>query len=169
MESANRASAACFETHAADVYSWAYRVLGRHHDALDVVQDVFVRWVKQCGDTPPTQPRGWLRRVTLNRAIDLCRRRHPGVAAPDDALDGLAYADGGSQDAAVDRSDLRNDISSALDKLTDVQRGVLVAKVYDELSFSQIASELGLAVTTVKTHYVRAVAAVGDRLRPRWA
>ncbi len=168
MDMTPKASAAGFESHAAEVYSWAYRVVGRHHDALDVVQDVFVRWVKQCGDAPPDKPRGWLRQVTLNRAIDLCRKRRPAVdldAAPSEPAMAIHtdHAD------TADRSDLRDDIATALEQLTDMQRSVLIAKVYDELTFMQIASELELAVSTVKTHYMRAVAAVGKRLRPRWA
>ena len=55
-----------------------------------------------------------------------------------------------------------------MSRLTDVQQAVLVAKVYDEMTFAAVASELGLAVSTVKTHYLRAVRAVGDRLELRW-
>jgi DNA-directed RNA polymerase specialized sigma24 family protein len=41
--------------------------------------------------------------------------------------------------------------------------------VYDEMTFAEIAAELSVAISTVKTHYLRAVQAVRDRLRPRWA
>jgi RNA polymerase sigma factor (sigma-70 family) len=69
----------------------------------------------------------------------------------------------------LDRATLREDIASALDRLSDIQRSVLVAKVYDEMTFAAIAAEMNVAVSTVKTHYLRAVQAVRDRLRPRWA
>ena len=59
-------------------------------------------------------------------------------------------------------------IAAAMDKLSEVQRGVLVAKVYDEMTFAEIAAELDLALSTVKTHYLRAVRAVRDRLERRW-
>ncbi|GAF95160.1 unnamed protein product, partial [marine sediment metagenome] len=55
------------------------------------------------------------------------------------------------------------------DRLSDVQRSVIVAKVYDDMTFAQVAEELGLAVSTVKTHYLRAVGTVRDRLKRRWA
>jgi len=155
-----------FEQYTADVYGWAYRLLGRHHDALDVVQDVFVRWDAQCARKSPTQPRGWLRRVTLNRAIDLRRRRR---ARPESAEEvGELVATQASTTAHLDHELLRSDIAIALDQLSDSQRSVLVAKVYDEMTFSQIATELDLAVPTVKTHYLRAVRIVRDRLRQRW-
>ena len=61
-------SAAEFEQHRHEVYGWAYRLLGRHHDALDVAQDVFLRWLGHRGADAPQHPRAWLRRVTINRS-----------------------------------------------------------------------------------------------------
>jgi RNA polymerase sigma factor (sigma-70 family) len=177
-----------FEEHSRQVYAWAYRLLGRHHDALDVVQDVFLRWSKQCRQSVPTQPRGWLRRVTINRAVDFCRRRMPvqggmgqleGLAARDSG----AFAAGGSAGFANvgadksgagigievgDEERFRGDVAAAFDGLTDAQRSVLVSKVFDGLTFAEIAAEQEVAVSTVKTHYLRAIRAVRDRLSPRW-
>lgn len=154
-----------FEQYTAQVYGWAYRLLGRHHDALDVVQDVFLRWDAQCLREAPKQPRGWLRRVTVNRAIDVRRRRHEGselqLEPPDVGV--------GDADMQIDREMLRSDVATAMDQLSDAQRSVLVAKVYDDMSFREIAEELELALSTVKTHYLRAVRAVRDRLEHRWA
>ncbi len=156
-----------FEQYTAQVYGWAYRLLGRHHDALDVVQDVFLRWDAQCAREAPKRPRGWLRRVTVNRAIDLQRRRQGGSDASDEAMASVATRD--EVGGRIDRKMLREDITMALDRLSDVQRSVLVAKVYDEMTFAAIAAELELALSTVKTHYLRAVRAVRDRLQKRWS
>ncbi len=156
-----------FERHSRDVYGWAYRLLGRHHDALDVVQDVFLRWDKQCAEAPPPRPRGWLRRVTVNRAIDMCRSRR----ADGDRLTKLpvrSVAEPLRLAETADMEALRGDIAAAFDPLTDIQRGVLIAKVYDGLTFARIAAEHELALSTVKTHYLRAVRAVRNRLRSRW-
>ena len=170
MTTANSPPPAGFEQYTGEVYGWAYRVLGRHHDALDVVQDVFLKWDRQCGEQPPKQPRGWLRRVTLNRAIDLRRSNRLDSKPIAQVFDGPSTSKGlAATNETIDQAALRNDISVALDRLTELQRGVLVAKVYDEMTFAQIAAELSLAVSTVKTHYLRAVQAVRDRLQPRWA
>ncbi len=160
-------STATFEQYTADVYGWAYRLLGRHHDALDVVQDVFLRWDAQCAREAPQRPRGWLRRVTVNRAIDL-RRGRKGEA-PVELTERSVVETARESESKVDRELLREDITAALDRLSDVQRGVLVAKVYDDMKFREIAEELGLALSTVKTHYLRAVRAVRDQLQRRWA
>ncbi len=155
-----------FEQYAEDVYGWAYRLLGHHQDALDVVQDVFLPWARQCSQRPPDQPRSWLRRVTLNRAIDVRRHAQAAPAHADAPVRLSATTDSATE--TIDKATLRDDIASALDRLTDVQRGVLVAKVYEELTFREIAEEFNLAISTVKTHYLRAVRAVRDRLRHPW-
>ena len=164
-----------FEQYQGEVYGWAYRLLGCHHDALDVVQDVFLRWDAQCTREAPARPHGWLRQVTLNRAIDLRRRRRAAPESGDNAAsrgirhDVQQQAIGGDAAARLDQEVLRDDIAAALSLLSDAQRGVLVAKVYDEMTFARIGDEMGLAVSTVKTHYLRAVRTVRDRLQRRWA
>ncbi len=155
-----------YELYAAQVYGWAYRFLGRHHDALDVVQDVFLKWMTQCARGTPDRPRGWLRRVTVNRAIDVARQRRETPEAD------IQVADRDGDTQALDRHDrevLREDVSTAMQRLPEMQRAVLVAKVYDELTFAQVAEELDIAVSTAKTHFLRAVSAMRGRLRVRWA
>ena len=145
-----------------DVYSWAYRLLGRHHDALDVAQDVFLRWTKQIEGSVPDHPRSWLRRVTTNRAIDMVRARATSVPpAPRAPVTGT-----GSE---LELQELRCAVAAAMAGLTDMQRSVLTAKVYESLTFRAIAGELGVSVPTVKTHYLRAVRAMRERLDPQWS
>lgn len=160
-------STSTFEPFARDVYRWAFRVLGHHHDALDVVQEVFLKWHRQCSRIVPDQPRGWLRRVTVNRAIDLRRQRR--TVAPADAMQTEPADESPDVLAREDRDLLRADFAAALESLSDAQRSVLVAKVYDELTFRQIAQDLGLAISTVKTHYLRALRAVRQKLKLRWS
>ena len=99
-----------FERYTHEVYGWAYRLLGRHHDALDVVQDVFVRWNNQCTQAPPRQPRGWLRKVTLNRALDIGRSRTARREADPDNLANIAAEP--VLRFHSDQADLRRDVAA---------------------------------------------------------
>jgi RNA polymerase sigma-70 factor (ECF subfamily) len=155
---------AVFEQHRQEVYGWAYRLLGRHHDALDAAQDVFLRWLAQSRRVQPDSPRGWLRQVTINRAIDLLRRRRETRGALEIAATHAAEPEPDS----IEQAELRGDIAVAIEGLTDAQRNVLIAKVYDRMTFAQIAAELSIAVPTAKTHYLRALQVVRDRLSRRW-
>jgi len=154
-----------FAAHASQVYAWAYRVLGRHHDALDVVQDVFVRWDQQCRTTTPAQSRAWLRRVTINRAIDLRRQAHQiAPRSTDDALP--APPASAEQRSDIDEAVVRDRLLVAMDRLSERQRLVLIAQTFDELTFAEIARDMQSSVSTVKTHYLRALRAVRARLDP---
>ena len=154
-----------FQRYRHDVYAWAYRLLGRHHDALDVAQDVFLRWMRQMRQAPPDHPRSWLRSVTINRAIDLLRAPRPEALGAE-SVSVLHRADDRSE---AEGDELRAAVAAAMTDLSEMQRSVLTAKVHDDLTFAQIAAEHGLAVPTVKTHYLRALRAVRDRLERDWA
>lgn len=160
----NGTSAQDFETYARQVYAWAYRLLGRHHDALDVVQEVFIRWDRQCNASTPDKPMGWLRRVTVNRAIDLRRRREANPTQSEATIAQTPVPRIASDDLGL----LRSDIAKALAELTHMQRGVLIAKVYDDRTFAEIADEMNLSIPTVKTHYLRAIRTMRDKLGPKW-
>jgi len=151
-----------FAAHASQVYAWAYRILGQHHDALDVVQDVFIRWDRQCQTTEPMQSRAWLRRVTINRAIDFRRQARPVVSL--DAHGDAPTSVVAEQRDNVDETLVRDQLLTAMDRLSEMQRLVLIAKTFDELTFAEIARDMQSSVSTVKTHYVRALRGVREGL-----
>ncbi|MCH7813087.1 MAG: RNA polymerase sigma factor [Planctomycetes bacterium] len=148
-----------FDQHRPKVYAWAYRLLQNHHDALDVTQEVFLRWWRSRGsETDPANPVGWLRQVTVNLAIDTLRsaRRRRAAPLPDEAT-----ADDPTDPALAETSAR---VTEALAGLTDRQRCIVVAKAYDGCTFAQIAVQLGTSVPTVKTHYLRGLRTLRDRL-----
>ncbi len=143
-------AASAFERYRAAVYGWAYRVLGDHHDALDVTQDVFVTWWRVHRENgAPAHPIGWLRTVTINRAINLFKTRGRVRSLEGEPVSDLAAT-------GVDREV----VAGALAGLPEMQRAVLFAKVYDGCTFAEVAEQLDVAVSTVKTHYVRGLQSV---------
>jgi RNA polymerase sigma-70 factor (ECF subfamily) len=150
-----------FEPYRKAIYQWAFRLLGSHHDALDTVQDVFIRWVMQAKRRVPKNPRSWLRKTTMNRAIDLIRSRR---------FFSLRLEEGTAvyQEERAELEELRADLAEGLKRLTESQRAVLTAKEYDGLTFTRIAEEMDVAVPTVKTHYLRALQSMRRSLAGRW-
>ena len=142
----------------AQVYRWAYRFLHNHHDALDATQEVLLKWFRSGGEGI-ANPRAWLRRMTTNHCIDLIRRERRTERGEAELIDTDTPL------ATAGREELRLRIAAALDRLSEQQRHVLVAKVYDGQTFAGIGDSMGLAVSTVKTHYVRALRAMGEALK----
>jgi RNA polymerase sigma-70 factor (ECF subfamily) len=148
-----------FEAHRGRVYRWAMMLCGRHDDALDVVQDVFLRMLRR----PPTSESvpaviSWLRKTTHRAVIDIwrsARGRKETTAEPPPRL---------VSDAAPGSVEQLDRVRAAMARLSDQQRLVLLCKTCDEMTFQRIADELEISVSTAKTHYVRALQAVRERL-----
>ncbi len=136
------------------IYAWAYRILRNHDDALDATQDVLVRALA----APRTEHlTAWLRRVTINLCIDLVRRRRSeGLSTEPQAPDAETPVE----------AERRSRLVAALEALTPSQRSVLVAKACDGETFEAIANSMGIAASTAKTHYVRALRRMRDLLGP---
>jgi RNA polymerase sigma-70 factor (ECF subfamily) len=149
----------CFREYRAVVYRWALGLCGRHEDALDVVQEVFTRLVRTRPELPqPRQALAWLRRTTARVAIDAWRS---STARRERELSSRAPRS--SEPSAEIREQLEH-VRAAIGELSEQQRLVLLSKVYDNATFQEIAEELGLALSTVKTHYLRALSSVRERL-----
>ena len=150
-----------FNTVRDSVYGWAYRIVGNHHDAMDVTQDVFVKWWQvHRGSAAPVQPIGWLRRVTINHSINTqkARSRLAPAADVDRAGPDVSQPD-------TERREVGRVAAEAMSEMSEQQRAVLFAKVYDGCTFAQVAEQMELAVPTVKTHYVRALKVVRGRFK----
>ena len=137
--------------------------LGNHHDAEELVQQVFVRaWKGRDGFNPDRGSLGaWLlgitRRLIADRYASLDRDRKVVSAAE-------SIAPPPSETKSVDRVVDRVVVGDELNRLPADQRMVLRLAFYGDLSHSEIAATTGLPVGTVKSHIRRALI----QLRKRW-
>ena len=140
------------------IYGWAYRLLQNHHDAQDATQDVLLRWHTKRPDEVENR-KAWLRRMTINHCIDLMRKRRSVSSEERNAVEVATPL------AEAANRELHCAVVAGLNRLTEQQRTVLVAKVYDRETFAAIAGSMGLSVSSVKTHYVRALRALREPLK----
>ena len=142
----------------AQIYRWAFRLLQNHHEALDATQSVLLRILQAADKTQPPKS-AWIRKVTTNYCIDQIRKKRPRSLQAEPA---------DHRPAEIDRigdSDQHEKVIDALQALTETQRLVLLAKTYDGETFARIAESMNLSVSSVKTHYLRALRHMRDRLR----
>ena len=160
--------AACdFERFIPLVFGWARRLTHDRDLSMDVVQDVFLKWNRQCEDAAPARPEAWLRTVTTRRVFEVLRSPRLRVVQldPDRQAETI---DADRTQAGPDDELLRDDVIQALETLTEMQRDVVLAKIMDQKTFAAIATDFDVAVSTIKTHYMRAVRALRDALAGRW-
>ncbi len=135
-------------------YRVAYRLLGREADALDAVQDGFVKVLGNLDRfRGQSSFKTWLLRIVSNAALDMGRRRQrdgwndrpPVPATPEQ----VGPDDRPPPDHGLERADLRRVIDSALAALPAAQRQTFVLHVDGELSYREVADTLGISIGTV--------------------
>ncbi len=130
----------------------AMRVLGRAVEADDVLQDCFVEVWQRAAEFDPE--RGslatWVSTIAHRRAIDRLRRRATRPlgeeAPPVDAPPGA-----GDPQATVAEAQRRARVTQALAALTPEQRAAIELMYYGGLSQSESATQLGVALGTLKS------------------
>ncbi len=136
-------------------YRVTYRLLGNEADALDAVQEGFVKALTHLGGFEGRSSfKTWLLRVVTNAALDLGRERGRREALSLDACttpDGEPPALVTDDDPArgMERADLRRLLNEALAKLPEAQRRTFVLHTDGELTYREVAEVLGISIGTV--------------------
>jgi len=141
-----------YDAYAAGLYRYALMLLGDRALAEDAIHQVFSRMVA-AASSRIDRPDHYLRRAVRNECYTLLRRRR------DDAVDDrplLEPVDGASVD-----HDERLAIEAALRELPVDQREVLTLKVYEGLTFREIAEVTDAPLNTVASRYRYAI----DKMR----
>lgn len=146
--------------HEKRVYALAVRMTGRQEDASDVAQEAFLAaWRGLPSFRGEAGFATWLYRLTANAAIDHLRRsrRQRSEASLDDGELGLDAVDPAPtpQEQAESES-LREAVRWGMGELSREHRQVLELREYRELSYEEIAGQLGVDLGTVKSRLSRA-------------
>jgi RNA polymerase sigma-70 factor (ECF subfamily) len=142
---------------------YATALCGNQALADDLVQDGIERALTRAASLQqPERVGAWLRRIVHNLYVDEIRRRQ-ARGTPVDVAD-LAN-DVALSTIDPDRS-APNDVARAMALLSVEHRQILVLAGVEELTYREIADELGMPLGTVMSRLARARAALRARLEP---
>jgi len=147
-------------------YRVAFRLLGNEPDALDAVQEGFVKALTHLqGFQGRSSFKTWLLRVVSNAALDLGRQRGRRETLSLDAPQSTSGADNlderllTTEDVTLglERADLRAQLDQALATLSETQRQTFVLYADAELSYREVAEVMGTSIGTVmsRLYYAR--------------
>jgi RNA polymerase sigma-70 factor (ECF subfamily) len=122
------------------VYRTAWRILGHTADAEDVVQDVFLQMHQWEQTRPVRSMPGLLRRMATCRALDRLRQRKVTVPLPDLPLESVSN----SPECAVLEQELQERLRLAIAELPQREAEVFCLRYFEDLSYQEIAAELGI-------------------------
>jgi RNA polymerase sigma factor (sigma-70 family) len=141
-----------------EVYRYTLRLVGQREDAEDVTQVAFLNAYRALArGNAPTKPRAWLLAIAHNVCMKRFRQRQ---RRPREVrLDTEAFAS-----RAGDSGPTAHDIRSALQALGAQERSALLLREFQELSYGEIASRLGLSISAVETLLFRARRSLREQL-----
>lgn len=150
------------------VFNVAYRFVGTYDEAEDLTQEIFLKVFRSL-DTFDRRAnfQTWLISVSRNLCIDRYRsgkRAREVFAFEVDADSVQAEATGPSPQARVETQDRIALLREALKGLTPTLRTAVLLRDIHELSYQEIAAQLGVAEGTVKSRINRGRAELARQL-----
>jgi RNA polymerase sigma-70 factor (ECF subfamily) len=141
------------------VFNVAYKFVGRHDEAEDLMQDIFLKIFKslQTFDRRANF-QTWLISVSRNLCIDhyrSVRKERETINRDVDASELMPVAKGQSQIAMLEQRDRVELLREAMSALPKTLRAAVLMRDIQELSYHEIADKLRLPEGTVKSRINR--------------
>ena len=140
-----------FELHRVAVLRTAYGIVGNHHLAEDVTQQVFVELFTAIKRFDPKRPFApWLYRIVVNISLKELRRRHHRSLPLEETAADLPSLDP-APDLVAEESEFRRAIWTAVQSLSPKQRAAVVLRYHHGFDEAEMAVALGCRRGTVKS------------------
>jgi RNA polymerase sigma factor (sigma-70 family) len=139
-----------FERYHRQLFNYLLRLTGNSQISEDLVQDVFVRILKYRHSWQAECPfRTWMFQIARNVRIDHVQRNVENmVSLEDHAREFVCPLP--TPDAAAEQKDDMRIMLSALERLPEERREVLLLRGFQGLKFDEIATVLNCSVNTIK-------------------
>ena len=148
-----------YRAHVAEVYRYAFAVLGNHADAEDVTQTTFLNAYRALEQgVKPRKPSNWLLTIASNAIKQRFRQQQsrPREVELDDRIPHAEPQD--EEGPSV------GELLTALSKIPPQQRQAIVLREFEGRSYVEIAEILGVTTSALETLLFRARRSLADEL-----
>ncbi len=143
------------------VYRLAYSRTGSTFDADDILQEVFLRYIRADKTYNDEEHRkSFLIRITINCTksyVTSAWNRHRDFSEPD--------PNEGAEDPAIKATENKSDVMNALLQLPEIYRTAIYLFYYEDMSISQIAKTVKTTETNIKTRLSRGRDMLKEKLK----
>jgi RNA polymerase sigma-70 factor, ECF subfamily len=152
-----------YDAHASGLFHYLVTFTKGEGDARDLLQEVFIKLARQETGRMESE-KAFVYRLAHNVAIDWLRRRRTRETTEEGLL---AELDGAGQAGADPDAELMaRSFAEAMETLPDEQRTVAQLKLWDGLTFEEIAEAQGIPLNTAASRYRYALDKLRALLRP---
>ena len=138
--------------YSAELHHFILRIVSNSEDAQDILQDTFVRvWEKSHQFKGNSSVKTWIFRIAINLSYThLKRRKRWGFSILDEIK---SLVSGSDPVAETEKWYYATLLEKSLTTLTPRQHAVVVARIYKDLPFAQIAEAVGCSENSAKVHF----------------
>ncbi len=138
------------------ICSVVYKMVGDSTLAEDIAQEVFVEvWKRRESLDVNLSLRGYLRRVAVNKTLNYIRSQKMNFEEEDAVLQ--VPSNENSTQKILEAADLQKVINDSINSLPDKCRVVFGLSRFEELSYKEISTELGISIKTVENQISKAL------------
>ena len=154
-----------YDDHAQPLYALLLNFTRDEPDTHDLLQEIFVKLAREPGLLAGVrEERAFLIRLAHNAAIDLMRRRGTRDKTKENFASEMISLFAPTSDP--DEKVFREELAEALGELLGEQRAVVHLKLWEGLTFEEIAAALEIPPNTAASRYRYGLDKLRGRLRP---
>jgi len=154
-----------YDEHAQSLFAFLLNLTRHESDTRDLLQEIFVKLA--CNEqllNGVRDPRAFLIRLAHNAAVDWIRRRGARERTRENFAAGNCSLFAPATDP--DEQTFRAELAAALTELPEEQRAVVHLKLWEGLTFEEIADALEISPNTAASRYRYGLDKLRARLRP---
>jgi|694.fasta_scaffold87372_1 RNA polymerase sigma-70 factor (ECF subfamily) len=153
-----------YDSYSEGLYRYLMTFTKSESDAKDLLQELFVKLAIQNGETEIRNEKAFIYQVGHRLALDWLRRRSTRRKAEDTLS--IERAEDTQFMPDPDQAIIRKQFSAAMDALPPEQRSIAHLKLFDEMTFEEIAHSQGIPLNTAASRYRYALEKLRTLLRP---
>lgn len=142
-----------YQRYARAMFNTSLRIVNNRADAEDILQESFLAAFRLENFDYSSTFGAWLKRIVVNKSIDVIRRRHRGAAELEEIHTGIPAEE--AMDDSIPPGLTVEKIKEALIGLPAGYRAVLSLYLFEDYSYGEIAALLQVSEVTVRTQYHR--------------
>ncbi len=154
-----------YDEHAPSLFAFLLNFIRDENDTRDLLQEIFIKIAREPNLLKNVrEERAFLIRLAHNAAVDLIRRRSTRDRTKENfAAECISiFTPANDPDVKV----FREDLAVALGELPEEQRAVVHLKLWEGLTFEEIADALEISPNTAASRYRYGLDKLRERLRP---
>lgn len=133
-----------------EIYRFCLYLTGQETDSYDIVQEVFLKFIRHVDSYQYKNLKGYLLMIARNSCYDYFRHKKETVCIEE-------MEETGREDTEMMRVEDAMLLRQALIGISPEQREVIILRIQEGLKYSEIAKILGCNLSTVKSRYFQGI------------